>query len=515
MDDELLNDPSLVDPDRDEESKYSWDEEFQRHVLALLVADRQFLLQSLDLIRPSYFTSRAHQKICGIVFNFFKKYHVIPRKDFIAQEIKSDPSLKDNKALPYFLAELNVVCDYFKPGLEARDYLQDKITYFARIQAVKQAFQDSLKEIGKDPESEETWEKVYDKMRTAMTIHQNFEVGIDYFNTIRERYIEKALEDEAQDRFITGLREKIDKEITGGGYIRGEIISVVAGSGVGKSVMLACVTAANLLRGKKGVYISLELAEIKVADRFDAILTGFPVQRLAEHKDAIFDSLTGMEGVWRPEKGMGALIIKEFPSGTASVNTIRAYLSQLRFRGYDPDFVIVDYIGEMADIPDMPLHQSREKLVRQLRAMAFEEKIFVAVAMQPNRDYKKDKSHGDRNRIDDDHLADSYGQIRPLDGCFSLNQNDTEKTLGIGRCYVIKQRDGKSRYQFHLQFDQHNLRITELSEIAYKHKMNTYKEKTEEEIITEQVSGGWKPKDEDEKDAWQQVMEEPEDREVE
>ncbi len=274
MDEELLNDPTLADPDGEEESRYSWDEDFQRHVLALLVADRQFLLQSLDLIRPSYFTSRAHQKICSIVFTFFKKYHVLPRKDFIGQELKSDPGLKENKSLPYFLAELNVVCDYFKPGLEAREYLQDKITYFAKIQAVKQAFQDSLKEISKDPESEATWEKVYDKMRGAMTIHQNFEVGIDYFNTIRERYVAKALEDEEQDRFITGLYEKIDKEITGGGYIRGEIISVVAGSGVGKSVMLACITAANLLRNKKGVYISLELAERKVADRFDAIRNG-------------------------------------------------------------------------------------------------------------------------------------------------------------------------------------------------------------------------------------------------
>lgn len=502
--DELLNDPTLVDPDGEEESKYSWDEDFQRHVLALLVVDRIFLLQSLDLIRPSYFTSRAHQKICGIVFAFFKKYHVLPRKDFIAQEIKSDPSLKENKSLPYFLAELNVVCDYFRPGLEARDYLQDKITYFAKIQAVKQAFQDSLKEIAKDPESEGTWEKVYDKMRNAMTIHQNFEVGIDYFNSIRERYLEKAVEDEEQDRFITGLHENVDKLITGGGYIRGEIISVVAGSGVGKSVMLACVTASNLLRGKRGVYISLELAERKVADRFDAILTGLPVQRLIEHKDEIYDKLSTMKGVWRPDKGMGALIIKEFPSGTASVNTVRAYLSQLRFRGYEPDFVIVDYIGEMADIPDIPLHQSREKLVRQLRAMASEEKVFVAVAMQPNRDYKKEKSGSDHGRIDDAHLADSYGQIRPLDGCFSLNQNDTEKKLGIGRCYVIKQRDGKSRYQFHLRFDPENLRITEISDMTYKQAMNTYKEKTEEEVIVDRV--GWKPSEEKsaEQNAWEE-----------
>jgi hypothetical protein len=76
--------------------------------------------------------------------------------------------------------------------------------------------------------------------------------------------------------------------------------------------------------------------------------------------------------------------------------------------------------------------------------------------MQPNRDAKRDGKGGERHRIDDEHLADAYGQIRPLDGCISLNQNDNEKLLGIGRGYVIKQRDGKSRYQIYLRFDKEN-----------------------------------------------------------
>src|SRR5690606_35277105 len=117
----------------------------------------------------------------------------------------------------------------------------------------------------------------------------------------------------------------------------------VAGSGVGKSVMLACLAATNLLRGKKGVYITLELAERKVADRMDAILTGFPVQCLFSHKEEIFDKLGKLEGV--DYDGTLPLVIKQFPAGMASVNTIRAYISQLRFHGFNPDFVIVDYVG--------------------------------------------------------------------------------------------------------------------------------------------------------------------------
>ena len=106
---EVFDDPTLSDPDVESDVKYSWDEEFQRHIIALLVCDRQFLLQSLDMIKPTYFTNKVHQKAASLAFNFFKKYRILPNKDFIIQEIKSD--LKDNKALSYYIGEVNNLYD--------------------------------------------------------------------------------------------------------------------------------------------------------------------------------------------------------------------------------------------------------------------------------------------------------------------------------------------------------------------------------------------------------------------
>lgn len=489
---EDFEDPTLADPDQDSNDvKYSWDEEFQRHITALVLCDRQFMLQSLDLIKPTYFTNKAHQKAVSIAFNLFKKHRFLPSKDLIIQEIKSD--LKDNKALSYYLGEINTIYDYFQPGLDARDYLQDKIAYFAKIQAVKQAFHNSLKEIDKSPEDEATWTKIYDMMRDAMTIHQNFEVGLDYFKTIQQRYADMITDEEDKERFVTGL-ESIDKSINGGGYGRGEIISFVAGSGVGKSVMLACLAATNLLRGKKGVYISLELAEQKVADRMDAILTGFPVQNLYGHRESIFEELANLKGVDYESKM--PFVVKQFPAGTATVNTIRAYVSQLRFHGFDPDFLIVDYVGEMADMPGMKTYESREKTVRDLRALATEENVFVATAMQPNRGSKEvQKNQG--GRLDDEHLADSFGQIRPLDGCFSIMQNDAEKLLGIGRMYVIKQRDGQSRFQIFLSFNKENLKITETSQATYMDKLNSHKEKVVDDVKMDHIIKPFAPEDDE------------------
>lgn len=495
---QFVEDPTLADPDGVLDTKYSWDENFQRHVAALLVSDRQFLLQSIDLINPNYFTNKAHSKICKIVFEFFKKYRILPRKDFIEQEIKS--SLNDTKTVPFYLTEVNVIFDYFEPGMEAREYLQDKIVFFAKIQAVKKVFHESLKLIDNAPESDETWGKVYDGMREAMQVQQNFELGLDYFSSIQDRYALDNNEDEERDRFVFGL-ESLDKEVGGGGYSRGEIVSIVAASGVGKSVMLACLTANNLLRGKKGIYVSLELAEEKVAARMDAILTGLPVQNLLGNKEDLFEKLDEIKQNFE-ETDIGPLVIKQFPAGTATVNTIRGYISQLRFQGFDPDFVVVDYVGEMALHHDVKPHESRERIVRELRAMGMEEKVFVATAMQPNRDGKKD-SKNERSRIDDEHLADSFGQIRPLDGCVSLNQNDTEKKLGVGRCYVIKQRDGKSRYSFWLSFDKESLRIREITQEDYRHIVVSDREynsdETEYDMVkdssVDKAKSNWKPND--------------------
>lgn len=840
MADDFIDDPTIVDPDEGDSAKFAWDKEFQRHIAALLISDRQFLLQSIDLVKPNYFSDKAHSKVIALSFEFFKKYRLMPKKEFLVQELKTD--LKGNKALPYYLAEVNVLFDYFKPGAEAREYLQDKILCFAKIQSVKHAFHDSLKLIDESPESEKTWDAIYEKMREAMQVQQNFDLGLDYLKTIKDRYAQKAEVKDQSELFISGL-DSVDKEIQGGGWGRGEVISVVAGSGVGKcykkntkilmydgslkdvqdvmvgdlvmgedstprrvlnthsgrdqmyeimpvkgeshtvnsehilvlksssktidrksrcantryfhnkwkvgdhyeipvkdflkeskrfrtsmklyrkevefpaqpvlidpylvgvwlgdgtarctdittcdmevvnelwhiatsmglnlnekeakglaftysmthnkglntfleslkaygmiknkhvpaayktnsreirlmvlaglldsdgsksqncfdfinknetladdvvflarslglaaykkpskkkcqngiegdywrvtisgdtssipvkiqrkqchnrkqikdvlitgfeiqpvgedqyygfetdgnhlfllgdftvshnSVCLACLTATNLLRGKKCVYITLELAEDKVANRMDSILTEFPIQNLVDHQDKIFEKLANLNNV-KYEGEIWPLVIKKFPGGTATINTIRAYLSQLRFHGFDPDMVVVDYIGEMKDHPGMKIYESRELIVKELRGMADQEKVFVATAMQPNRDFKKDMK-GESTRLDEHHLADAFGQIRPLDCCISLMQNDNEKILGIGRAFVIKMRDGKSRYQFYLGFNKENLKITEINQQEYIQALNAHKEYVSEEVRVDMVrKKGYTPKDE-------------------
>ena len=123
--------------------------------------------------------------------------------------------------------------------------------------------------------------------------------------------------------------------------------------------------------------------------------------------------------------------------------------------GFKPDLIVVDYIGEMKDYPNMPTWESRYRIVRDLRGFATEEGVCIFTAMQPNKNAREAQNTEGIGPgvIDDTNLADSYGQIRPLDGCWSINQMHQEKEAAMARIFVIKHRHGKSRFTFYVEYD--------------------------------------------------------------
>jgi hypothetical protein len=285
-------------------------------------------------------------------------------------------------------------------------------------------------------------------------------------------------EEEKGDVFSTGL-PSLDQELKGGGYRRGQSFAVMADSGVGKSVMLACITAHNAIRGKKCLYISCENSEDEIADRLDSILTGSPIRSLYAHRKEVFDKLEGKEAIGVKDDGEpvyfnkeeNLIVIKKFPQKSADVNTVRAYLTQLELRGYIPDLVVIDYVGEMKDFPGMKIYESREKLIDELTGLADEKRFFLLTALQPNRDGKE--AQEGFGHLGQANMADSFGQMRPLFGCLTLNQNEREAKMNCGRGWMEKQRNGRKHYQFFLNFDHDTLKISEISQQTYKDRMSS------------------------------------------
>lgn len=477
-----------TNPDKPVEEKYKWSEEFQKNIISLLLNDRWFTVQCRDIINPNYFIEEVHQTVCRFLFRYIDTYKVLPPRTFVLEELIASIKEKDLKIQMHYISELNLLYDKYVPNLETRESYLDKILNFAKLMSLKSAFDKSLQLIKKDPEKESTWIKIQDELKKALLVDRNFDEGLDYFETFEERYLRMQKEEEAQERFTSGF-QAIDDALLGGGTHRGEIYSWIGLSGTGKSLALVTAALRNVLYlGKRVLYISLEMDQDKIAERFDAQFANLPINELQKNKDLVKKAVDEFKSK-RDDSKM--LVIKQFPAGSLTVNTLRAYLQQLSIIGFNPDLLIVDYIGEMQDYPDMPTYESRYKIVRDLRGLATEEKICIFTAMQPNKNAREAqrKDGFGEGVIDDTNLADSYGQIRPLDGCWSINQMQAEKEGGIARIFVIKHRHGKSRFTFHVQYNMETLAMTQISENKYNEIWKKFSfEKTNKEYDVDKQS---------------------------
>lgn len=463
----------LTNPDSKTEDRFRWDEDFQRLVLGLLLNDIWFINQCRDLLDPSHFSDERHRLICKVLFDYSDLYKALPDRIFVVEEIKSATADRDPKIQFQYIAEAEFVYKKFVPGLHTREYLLDKIVNFAKLMSLKAAFDKCISMVKKDRESEATWNGIREELQKALVVERNFEAGLNYFETFEERYARMAQEEEARERFTSGF-DMIDDALLGGGCHRGEIYSWIGLSGSGKSLALVGAALKNVRQlGKKVLYVSLEMGEDAIAERFDAQLADVDINQLQEMKERVASAFREFSS---DKNDRRMLVIKQFPAGSMTVASLKAYMQQLQMDGFRPDLLVIDYIGEMKDYPGMPTWESRYRIVRDLRGLATDENICIFTAMQPNKDAReaqKKDGIGD-GVIDDTNLADSYGQIRPLDGCWSINQMQAEKEAGIARIFVIKHRHGRSRFTCWAQYDMKTLQIRQISENRYNEIWKDY-----------------------------------------
>jgi KaiC/GvpD/RAD55 family RecA-like ATPase len=454
---------SLVSPDDNSHRQYKHDYQISQKILGMLVSDKHFLIQSLDLIKPEYFEDQSHRLICSIVFDFFEKYKDKPNKTYISEEIRSRRA--NSKQLYQYLGEFEAIIADYVPGIETRDYLLDKITEFAKEQAVRVAVSKTIDMIQRKKEG--VWNHIWELWRETLSTDKRYDLGLDYFNTVEDRYNRMIQANEAREVFTSGFSD-IDKLLTAGGLCRGEIGAFVGLSGSGKSLALVNAAAKNLQWGKRVCYITLEMSQDKIAKRFDSMLCEQPFSLLLDNKNLIADAL---KDYVRDAEDKRMLVIKHWPGGTADINTFRAYLSQLSIHGFRPDLLVIDYVGELRDIPGVKTYESRQLLVRDMRTLGQEENLCVFTAMQANR--KGREAQEVDGHIDDDALADAFGQARPMDAMWSLNK--PESACPVGSIFVIKHRDGISRGEVYYEMDRNTLIMKQISQEEYKNALAIFR----------------------------------------
>ena len=338
------------------------DENFQIKLIKLIIEDEKFSEQVLEILKPDYFDSILTKIILKYIFDYYSKYNLIPEYNTIINlinEKESDSVLKERLIdLLHILKDLNVT---------DKQFVKDISIDFCRKQSLKKGLL----------EAAESWEKGdYELIQKIITdsikLGEIKDNGHNYIQDLEKRLVR-------QYRKPVPCLDLLDEQI-GGGLSGGELGVVLSPTGGGKSMMLVKFASTALLLGKNVVYYSLELAERVIGNRFDACLNDIQLKNVLDNPDAIRERIEELK------KMGGNLFIKEFPTGSATVNTVRNHIKLLERDGFRPDEIFVDYADIMK--PTSTYAEKRHSLTQiyeALRALSMELDIPIWTASQAGR----------------------------------------------------------------------------------------------------------------------------------
>lgn len=422
---------------------YQFQDSIQRGIIYLSKTDESFLLQVMPMVRDEYFEFPSHQKMFAVIIQFFLNYKKLPTDDQLLEETKK--VMASNELFGDYRDELEAINNLDEKSIDNQEYYLDLVEEFAKEQAVKDAILKSVDHLKK-----KNFGAIEDEVRSAFSVNRNVDLGTNYFSGIKERW-ERLNSQQLVPKFRTPfetLNEALD-----GGMAHKEMAMVVAPPGVGKSLFLANQAARSVLDGHNVLYVSLEMAEDRVAQRLDSIFTRIQQSELSNRVEDIEERLEIISKQWEDR---GKLMVKEFPTKRLSVTGLRAFLNQLKnYEDFTPDVLIVDYLELMKTDRDMAEYQGQERLAQELRGVASEYGCLVWTATQTNREGKK------VNIITDAELADSYGKIRVCDLVFSINQTEQEFDKGAARLYLMKSRNGRARFIVPIGIDYSRLVVSQ------------------------------------------------------
>jgi replicative DNA helicase len=238
----------------------------------------------------------------------------------------------------------------------------------------------------------------------------------------------------------TGLDQLDKKEVLNGGLARGEIGVITAPTGVGKSHWLVHCGAEALKRGKNVLHYTFELTETAVGVRYDSHLCGINSTDVIDKKEEILSRYEGND--------YGRLIIKEYPTGSASIITIKNHLEKLAMKDFKPGLIVIDYADIMRSTRQYDSLRHELKLIyEELRNLAMELKIPIWTASQANREAS------DKEVVGLGNMSEAYGKAMVADVVLSISRKQLEKATGAARLFVAKNRAGQDGVLFPIRID--------------------------------------------------------------
>jgi replicative DNA helicase len=394
---------------------------FQIKAISSLLTHKQFLISIHDVLSEEYFDNQAHKWIIKEILRYYDRYHTTPSMDILKVEVKKI----DNEVLQLSIKEQ--LREAYQASEEDLEYVQEEFSTFCKNQQLKKALLNSV-----DLLKAGDFDGIKQLVESALKAGNDKNVGHEYNKDIETRFREDA-------RTTIGTPWPKINELLQGGLGNGDFGLIFGSPGGGKSWSLVALGGYAVKMGYNVLHYTLELGEAYVGRRYDAFFSQIPVDKILQNREKIEDIIPQLPG---------ELIIKEFPTGRATMSTIESHISKVSDGGMKPDLVIIDYVdllgtnkktadrkGEIDDI-----YTSTKGLARELD-------IPIWSVSQVNRAGAKD------DIVEGDKAAGSYDKIMITDVCISLSRKKADKVNGTGRFHIMKNRYGIDGLTFGVKAD--------------------------------------------------------------
>ena len=398
----------------------------EQAILSNLIHNEEYCRKVVPHLKKEYFLDRKEALIASLLISFFEKYNKPATPEVLAIEIGNVKGFTD-KEIP----EMQEIVKGLTHSEPNQEWLISQSEKFCKDKAVYNAILKSIQIIdGRD--------KVH--QQDAIPTILSDALGVCFDNHVGHDYIK-----DADDRFdfYHRVEEKIAfdlemfNKITKGGLSKKTLNIALAGTGVGKSLFMCHVAAGVLMQGKNVLYITMEMAEERIAERIDANLLNLTMDELKVVDKDIFD--TRLDKI--AKKTQGTLIVKEYPTASAHAGHFRALLEELKLKKeFAPDIVMIDYLNICASQrlkmgANVNSYTYVKTIAEELRGLAVEYNVPIVSATQTTRSGYTNSDPG----LED--TSESFGLPATADFMFALVSNEELEALNQ---IIVKQL--KNRY---------------------------------------------------------------------
>ena len=351
-------------------------ERIERTILSNLIHNEEYTRRVLPFVKEEYFSDRLEKILFTEISKFVNKYNALPSKEALSIEMNGSKGINEDE----YKKVTDIISTLNKEPVNM-DWLRDTTEKFCKDRAIHNAILGGIQIIdGKDKRY--TPEYLPEILSNALSVSFDQKVGHDYLIETKDRF---DFYKKKEERLPLDL--EFFNKITRGGIPSKTLNICLAGTGVGKTMFMTHLASSILLQGKNVLYITLEMAEERIAERIDANLLNVGMSDLEELPYAMYETKINK----LQSKTSGKLIIKEYPTASAHTGHFRSLLKELALKkSFKPDIVFVDYLNICSSArfkagANVNSYTYIKAIAEELRGMAVENDIPIFSATQTTR----------------------------------------------------------------------------------------------------------------------------------